>query len=97
MDRKQCKTCSFSSEYEGHFEGVYCTNCYFGRVSQLEQQNAKLRELVEEIKPIITDARILTHTQLMVLPLEHWGKNLSGVAQNLGYLEEKLKELEDSE
>ena len=63
------------------------------KVGQLEEENKELRELVEEIKPIITEARQLTHTQLAILPIKYWDKNLSGVAQNLGYLEDKLKEI----
>jgi len=50
MIRKKCKTCNFSSECENHFEGDFCTNCYFGRIAQLEKENAELKSKFDKIQ-----------------------------------------------
>lgn len=53
---KKCETCTLESEYENHFKGKYCTECYFSQLAQLEGENSELRRFKSEILSIIDNS-----------------------------------------
>lgn len=57
-------------------------------IKNLQSQNEKLVELVENLLEVVHEARKLTHNQIVTLPIKYQPVSLSGVAQDLSYWED---------
>ena len=57
VEERRCKTCNFESDFDNHFRGDFCLDCFFGEISKLEQkvsqltdENDRLRKEIEEYR-----------------------------------------------